>query len=98
MTRRKRRQFTGEFKARVALAALRGDRTINELASHYDLHPNQISQWKKELLAAAPALFSDRRKREEKDQEELVESLYGEIGRLKMELSWLEKKSGFLDS
>lgn len=97
MAKRKRRQFSGAFKAKVALAAVRGDRTINELASHFEVHPNQVSQWKKELLAAAPGLFTERRKREEHDQEQLADELYKEIGRLKVELDWLKKKSGFDD-
>lgn len=97
MAKKKRRQFNGEFKARVALAAVRGERTVSELAAHFEVHPNQISQWKKELLAAAPGVFSDRRRREETDQEELVGELYKEIGRLKVELDWVKKKVGFRD-
>lgn len=91
----KRRNHSSQFKAKVALAALQGQKTIAELASEYDVHPNQITQWKKHLLASLPELFSRRRDRAQQATEELTDHLYQQIGQLKVELDWLKKKSGF---
>jgi transposase len=91
----KRRRFAAEFKARVALAAMRGDRTINQVASQYEVHPHQVSAWKKELEAAAREFFADRRRRGKAREEVDAGPLYEEIGRLKMELDWLKKKVGY---
>ncbi len=92
--RRKKRSLPGEFKAKVALAALRGDKTLNQVASQYDVHSNQVSVWKKQLLEGAKDFFSDGRIHRQKDEEELVARLYQEIGQLKVELDWLKKKVG----
>jgi transposase len=91
----KRRNHTAAFKAKVALAAAKGDKTIAELASEYEVHPNQITQWKKQLLESLPEIFSRRRQNEQYQQEELTAELYQQIGQLKVELDWLKKKSGF---
>lgn len=91
--KRMRKRFDGPFKARVALAAVKGDKTIAAIASQYDVHPNQIRQWKKHLLAELPSLFTGKRKRVEADHEELEAELYRQIGQLKVELDWLKKKS-----
>ena len=93
----KRRNHTAAFKAKVALAAAKGDKTIAELASEYEVHPNQITQWKRQLLESLPEIFSRRRQNEQYQQEELTAELYQQIGQLKVELDWLKKKSG-LDS
>jgi len=96
----KRRRFSGEFKVRVAIAALRGDKTLNEVASLFELHPIQVSQWKKQLLEKAPTAMEDQRGSRRKvppDQEKLIEELYRQIGQLKVERDWLEKKVGSLD-
>ena len=80
------------FKARIALAAFKGDKTLGELASQFGVHATQISVWKQRLLEGSPGLFEDRRRKarsEENNQEELFE----QIGRLKMEVEWLKKKS-----
>ena len=89
-----RRRFSAEFKARVAREAMKEHKTIAQLATEYDVHPNQISLWKKQLLDALPDLFSRRRDRDHKSQEELTDRLYRQIGQLKVELDWLKKKVG----
>lgn len=90
----KRRQHSGEFKARVALAALKEQHTVSELASHFGLHPSQIQNWKRHLLKGAPELFQtpQEKNRGGSDPSEVTE-LYEQIGRLKMELEWLKKKA-----
>ena len=92
---RRRRRFSGAFKAKVALAAVRGDKTTAELAAKFGVHGNQVSAWKKQLLGGVSELFADGRSRERKgDVEE--EALYEQIGRLKMEVEWLKKKAAEL--
>jgi transposase-like protein len=88
-----RRRHSSEFKAKVALEALKGQKTLNELASEFGVHPVQIAQWKRQLLEGSPSLFEDgRASRRERDQEQLVEQLYQQIGQLKVEVDWLRKK------
>jgi len=91
----KRRNHSAAFKAKVALAAAKGDKTIAELASEYQVHPNQITQWKKRLLESLPEIFSCSRDRDKRRQDDLTDRLYQQIGQLKVELDWLKKKSGF---
>src|SRR5208283_1076907 len=88
----KRRRSEAGVKAKVALAAVRGDRTTSELVSQFGVHSTQIGQWKRRLLDGAAELFSDDRRREVQDQDALVAELYEQIGRLQMELGWLKKK------
>lgn len=92
MKMKKRRTFTDKFKAKVALEAVKGVKTLNQLASDYQVHPNQISDWKKRLLLNAPELFASGKANQGKTDEELTAPLYEEIGRLKMDVKWLEKK------
>lgn len=89
----KKRQLTAGFKAKVAMAAARGDKTLAELASQYGVYPNQISAWKKQLMEGMPELFEDGRKRKRAEPEPEVSQLYEQIGRLQVELEWLKKKS-----
>ena len=89
-----RRQHGAELKARVALEALKGEKTTSELAGLYEVHPSQIAAWKKRAVEGLAEVFSDRRRRDEKADEEVKERLYEEIGRLKVELDWLKKKAG----
>lgn len=88
-----RKTHNAAFKARVALETVKGEKTIAQLASEYEVHPNQIEQWKKKLLEELPALFSDKRVRQDNSHEELEAELYRQIGQLKVELEWLKKKS-----
>ena len=89
----KRRQHGADFKARVALAALKGDRTINEVAAHYEVHPAMVTTWKQEALAGLPGLFARRSRKDEAAAEVQQAGLYEQIGRLKVELDWLKKSS-----
>ena len=91
--KRIRKSFDGAFKARVALAAVKEDKTITEISSQYDVHPNQVRQWRKQLLEGVPALFSRKKERREVENEELQAELYRQIGQMKVELDWLKKKS-----
>jgi len=91
---RQRRRFSAAFKARVAREALKERKTLAELAAEYDVHPNQISQWKRQLLDALPEVFSKRREGDRKAEEALKDRLYRQVGRLQMELDWLKKKLG----
>lgn len=93
---RKRRSFSGAFKAKVALAAARGDQTTAQLAAKFGVHAGQVTAWKKQLLSGAPELFADGRSRQAESSAQEQE-LYEQIGRLKMELEWLKKKSAQLD-
>src|SRR5262245_31748276 len=87
-----RKQYSAEFKARVALEALKGLKTVNELASTYGVHPTQIAHWKHRLQKEMPDIFSARRAKREHDQEALQAQLYQQIGQLKVELDRLKKK------
>ncbi len=88
----KRRQFSEKFKAKVALEAIRGVKSLAELATEYKVHPTQITLWKKLILSEAPQLFSGKKANSSKNEEELTSPLYEEIGRLKMDIKWLKKK------
>ena len=88
-----RKRYTAQFKAQVALEAVKGVRSLSELASQYEVHPNQIGQWRKALLAGVSQVFSEQRRRREQDGEAAQAKLYEEIGRLKMELDWRKKKA-----
>ncbi len=92
-----RRQHPPAFKAKVALEALKGEKTIAELASVYQIHPTQIKQWKDILVANVNELFSGKYKSRDKEQNELMASLYEQIGKLKVEADWLKKKIGIIE-
>ena len=88
---RKRKSHTSAFKAQVALAAVKGDRTVNELASQFGVHPTLIHGWKKQLLSGAESVFAAGSKNQEPSEDKTAE-LYEQIGRLKVELDWVKKK------
>ena len=94
--RKKRQQYSAEFKAKVALEAIKGVRTVNEIATHYEVHPTQVAQWKKQAVEHLRAAFADGRKAHERADEELQNVLYQQIGQLKVELDWVKKKAGLL--
>lgn len=93
MDRNMRRSHDASFKARVALEALKGEKTMAQLSSEFGVHANQIRKWRQKLLEEIPGVFSDRRCKQEKEEEETTSELYRQIGQLKVELDWLKKKS-----
>ena len=93
---RKRRLFGAAFKAKVALAACRGEKTTAQLAAEYAVHTSQVTAWKKQLLEGAAGLFEDGRSKRASDEAANEEELYEQIGRLKMEVEWLKKKAAEL--
>ena len=91
--KKQRRQYSEQFKFKVALEAAKGMRTVNEIAGEYSLHPNQVSSWKKRLLEEGPGVYSRHSERERATAVKQEAELYEQIGRLKMELEWLKKKA-----
>jgi transposase-like protein len=89
-----RRKHTPSFKAKVALEAIKEQKTSAELASQYQVHLGQIRNWKAIAAKGLIDLFSDKKKSRDQDQEELIQELYRQIGQLKVDLDWLKKKSG----
>jgi transposase-like protein len=94
---KKRKQYSAVFKFRVALEAAKGERTLNEMASTHGVHPNQVSQWKKQLLTEGAGVFSQRTRGVEEAHAQREAELYEQIGRLQMELAWLKKKAAPFD-
>jgi len=88
-----RKTYTGQFKGNVALEAVKAEKTLSELASQYEVHPNQIKQWKRHLVDQVGQVFTDKRHQQDKEQDALIEELYKQIGQLKVELDWVKKKA-----
>jgi len=88
-----RKTYDASFKAKVALEAVKGEKTITQIASEFSVHPNQIRKWRDHLLDVLPEMFSLRRPQQEKSRDDLEDELYRQIGQLKVELEWLKKKS-----
>jgi transposase-like protein len=91
-----RKQYSPKFKARVAIEAIRGEKTLSQLGSHFKVHPIEIAKWRKSAVEQLPELFVDGRTKA-RNSEADSNALYEEIGRLKVELDWLKKKAGMLD-
>lgn len=96
MSKNMRRSYDAAFKAKVALEAVKGEKTMAQLSSEYGVHVNQIGQWRKRLLDELPDIFSERRQKQDNKTEEMTSELYRQIGQLKVELEWLKKKSQML--
>jgi len=94
MKSRQRRSFSAEMKSRIALEAIKGQKTIQEIASHYGVHPSQVTSWRKQATEAMPTVFADRRSKPDNSEEVEKAQLYEQIGRLQVELDWLKKRSG----
>ncbi len=92
--KQKRMKHSPAFKAKVALAAIKGDRTVAELASRFEVHPSQIHAWKKALLEGAGQVFEVGSGHQDKDRESLIPQLYQQIGQLKVEVDFLAERSG----
>ena len=92
-----RKQYSPQFKARVATEAIRAEKTLGQLGSQFKVHPMQIAKWRKTALDQMPELFVDGRTRKGSTDEGDTDALYQQIGKLKVELDWLKKKVGMLD-
>ena len=91
-----RKKLSKELKARIALDAIKSQKTISELASEYGVHANQISRWKKQLLDAAPDAFARGKDKDAENKEIERDRLYKKVGQLQVEVDWLKKKTGYL--
>lgn len=94
MKKRQRKKYSAELKARIAVEAVKGQRTIQEIASHYSIHPTMVTNWKRQMLDGASDIFSNGREQSAKSEEEVLSELYQQIGKLQVEVDWLKKKSG----
>lgn len=94
----KRKRHTPEFKTKVTLSALKGNKTSNELASQFQVTPAQISTWKRQAIEELPLIFTHPSKKKTRSEDEISAPLFEEIGRLKMQLDWLKKKSAEISS
>ena len=92
----KRKRYSKELKSKVALAAIKGDRTVNEIASEYGIHVSQVNRWKKDAIEMLPELFGSKTRRKAKDIEKEKDHLYQQIGKLQVEVEFLKKNTGHL--
>ncbi len=93
----KRKKYTGAQKAKIALEAIKGEKTMSELSGEYEIHATQINGWKKQLKAGMPDIFLKKKSNKSKENEALIEQLYQQIGRLTVERDWLKKKSEIIE-
>ncbi len=91
-----KKTFTAAFKAKVAIEALKGNKTTNELASEFEVHPSQVKVWKQQLIEESQAVFSNKKDKKEEASAQERDRLYAQVGRLSVELEWLKKKTGHL--
>ena len=94
---KKRKGYNKEFKAKVAIEAIKGHKTGNELATEFGVHPSQINLWKRQALESLPEVFGSSQARQEAAQAEERDRLYQQIGKLQVEVEWMKKKTGHLD-
>ena len=92
--KRQRKQYSADLKAKIAVEAVKGQRTIQEIASHYEVHPTMVTNWKRQLLEGASEIFSNGRAQASEADEQVRAELYQQIGKLQVEVDWLKKKSG----
>ncbi len=93
-----KKSFTSEFKSKVAIEALKSQKTVSELAAEFEVHPTQINSWKKQLLNMSKSAFNTKQQQKAQELAEAErERLYAQIGQLKVELDWLKKKTGHLN-
>jgi len=93
----KRKQYSNNFKFKIALEAVKGAKTVSQLAAEYNVHPTQIGTWKKQLVQQGKTLYTRPNDRQQREQQDKEAALYEQIGRLKMELEWLKKKAAAFD-
>ncbi len=89
----RRKRYSADMKAKIALEAIKGQKTVNEIAAEYGVHPTQIAQWKKQALDSLPEVFATGKSKQEHNEEVLIANLYQQIGQLKVQVDWLGKKS-----
>lgn len=92
----KRKNYSKELKAKVALAAIKGHQTANEIASEFGVHVSQVNRWKKDVLESLPSVFGDTQAKKDQEVEREREYLYQQIGKLQVQLDWLKKNTGHL--
>ena len=92
----KRKKYSKELKSKVAIAAIKGHKTANEIASEFGVHPSMVNRWKKQALESMADIFGSRRERNTEEIEAEKDRLYQQIGRLQVELDWLKKSTGHL--
>ena len=93
-----KKEFSADFKAKVALEAIKGLKSTSKIASAYEVHPTQIGFWKKQLLESAPMLFGDKRTKDGKTPERMIDELYKVIGRRDVEIEWMKKNLRLMDT
>ena len=93
-----KKEFSSEYKAKVALEAVKGMKSVSEIASAYSVHPTQIGFWRKQLLERASSLFSDKRTKTGKTPERLIDDLYKVIGKRDVEIEWMKKNLQLMDT
>lgn len=93
-----KKTFSPEYKVKVVLEAIRGLKSMSEIASTYGVHPTQIGFWKRRLIEGASSLFSDKRVKDNKSQDQLVQELYKLIGQRDVELEWMKKNLQSMDT
>ncbi len=87
-----RKKYSSKFKSKVAIEAIKGDKTISELSSKFEVHRDQVQRWKKIAIGGITGIFSEKQSKDKQNSEKLMDELYRQIGQLKVELDWLKKK------